>query len=314
MTDNYKRFIESLDSPNTIKVVNSMRVIGDYDYTNCTQESLGKIILSMKPNSPRAITTICYVMGLYARYLNDDHLYQMVLDIDRKTLWSLAKPYASRKYISHSEFKDVHHKIGVFEDLNGFYYQTLLKCVYEGIYNDDLSVIKNLRASDVRGNTVRLTEENGHSYDMEISEELADDLREIGFLNTWERKNRFSVCRIKTEGVYPDSCFKIEIRKDNSPYSYRFGYYKRLRKIAKEYFEFNLLPVQIYVSGLMYRIGLELEKHNISLEEAFALENRNRIVGKIIADELKRCNCHTTTRNFREMVQGHLDVFDTSNE
>ena len=59
----------------------------------------------------------------------------------------------------------------------------------------------------------------------------------------------------------------------------------------------------------MYRIGLQLQKYDISLEEAFAHSNKNRIVNKIIADELERCNCNTEVRNFREIVKGHIDVF-----
>lgn len=309
MSDDFDDFIETLKTPNTIKVVNSLRAIGQYDYTNCSVDYLEKIILSMKPNSMRAITTICYVIGLYAKYLGDDRLYNIVQEIDRNSLWIKAKPDASKKFISHSKFEEVYYDVGIYEDFNSFYYQTLFKCLYEGIYNDDMSVIKNLRASDIKGNIVTLREDSGHSYNMEVSVEFAIDLKELSCIDTWERNNRYGLCKIKTEGLYSDSCFKVENRKGSSEYSYRFSYYRMLRKISKEYLEYNLLPLQLYVSGIMYRIGLKLKEYDISIEDAFANENRNRIVGKVISDELSRCNYDIEVRNFREIVKGHLDVF-----
>ena len=309
MNDNFMNFVNTLESPNTIKVVNSLQAIGQYDYSECTPVDLEQIILSIHPNSPKAIITICYVMGLYAKYLDDDKLYHMIQDIDRNSLWLMAKPNAPKKFISHSSFEEVYHDVGVYEDLNSFYYQTLFRCLYEGIYTDDMSVIKNLRASDVNGNKVTLREDNGHSYDLIVSIELANNLRDLGSIDVWERKNRYGVCQIKTTGLYFDSCFKVENRKDSSEYTYRYSYYRILRKIAKEYLEYNLLPLQIYISGMMYRIGLKLQEHDISLEEAFADQNRDRLVSKIISEELIRCNCDTEIRNFRQAVKGHLDVF-----
>ena len=59
----------------------------------------------------------------------------------------------------------------------------------------------------------------------------------------------------------------------------------------------------------MYRIKLELEKNNISLEEAFADNSRNKTAHMIIEKELIRCNSGIETSNFRELVKGHLDSF-----
>ena len=172
-----------------------------------------------------------------------------------------------------------------------------------------MSVIKNLRGSDIHGNKVTLREDNGCSYDINISFELAEALKELSDTDIWERKNRYGICQIKTSGIYPDSCFKVENRKDDSEYAYRFSYYAKLRRISKEYLEYNLLPLQLYVSGIMYRIRLEFEKNNIDLYDAFSDQNRNRMVSSIISNELARCNYDIEVRNFREMVKGHLDVF-----
>lgn len=314
MSDDFIDFIETLKAQNTIRVVNSLQNVCQYDYSNYTPIELEKIILDMKPNSLKTIITICYVLSLYARYLKNDHLYQMVQSIDKNDLWIKAKPNASKKFISYSNYKDVYHDIGMYEELNSFYIRTLFRCIYEGIYNDDMSVLKNLRESDIHGNCITLREDNGNSYDLEVSTGLIEDLKELSMVNTWERKNRYGVFNIKTIGLHLDSCFKVEIRKDSSEYSYRYSYYRILRKIAKEYLEYNLLPLQLYISGIMYRITLKLKEYNISLEEAFTEQNRNRLVSKIISDELIKCNCNTEVRNFRQIVKGHLDVFSLSEE
>lgn len=311
-----EKFISTIDSVNTIKVVKS--ILNDLKHKEIetyNQEQLEQLILDLKPNSPKAIITICYVLNLYAKWLKennfiqDDNFYQIVQSIDKKALWRKAKPNAPKKFISHFQFEEVIHDVGVYEEFNSLYYQSLFRCLYEGIYNEDMSVIKNLRSSDIHGNKITLREDSGYSYDMEISFELAEALKELSVINNWERKNRYGICEIKVNGIYPDSCFKVESRKDNSEYAYRFSYYAKLRKISKEYLEYNLLPLQLYVSGIMYRIKTEFEKNNIDLYDAFSDQNRNRIVSSIISKELARCNYNIEVRNFREMVKGHLDVF-----
>lgn len=233
----------------------------------------------------------------------------MCHDADRKAIWLMAKPNASKKFISYSRFKEVYRDIDIYEEYNSLYQQTLFRCLYEGIYNDDMSVIKNLRSSNICGDIVKLVEDSGNSYELKISYKLAESLKKLGDIDIWERRNRYGTCKITTTGLYQDSCFKVENRRGSSEYSYRFTYYRILRKISNDYLEYNLLPLQLYVSGLMYRIGLILKDNGFTLEEAFAPKNKNRIISKLISDELKRCNNDTEVRNFREIVSGHIDVF-----
>ena len=110
-------------------------------------------------------------------------------------------------------------------------------------------------------------------------------------------------------GVYKDSVFKIEDRSTASNDSYKFTYYAKLRKIAKEYVEYSLLPLQLYTSGIMHRIKNELDKVGVTLEEAFADNSRNKMAHLIISKELIRCNSSIEVGNFRELVKGHLDSF-----
>jgi hypothetical protein len=301
--------------PNTAKVVRHVLKDTDVNIENYSPMELEQFILYLKPNSPKTIITITYVLGLYAKWLQEegivenDNLYQMIQSIDKKLLWLKAKPFAKKKFLSYEQYQRVIHEIGVYEDFNALYYEALFKSIYEGIYSDDLSVIKNLKRSDIDGNIVTLYSDEGYSYKLKISEKLSSELKKLADIDVWERRNRFGVCQVDMRGAHKDSVFKIEDRKTASKTSFKFSYYARLRKIAKEYLEYGLLPLQLYVSGIMHRIKLELEKNDISLEEAFAENSRNKMAHLIIEKELVRCNSNIEIGNFREMVKGHLDSF-----
>ena len=314
--NNLKRFLESVEVANTAKVVRFVFKNTDVNIENYNQMELEQFILDLKPNSPKSITTICYVLGLYAKWLQEqniiknDNLYQMIQSLDKKLLWKKAKPTAKKKFISYEQYEITIKDIATYEEYNALYYETLFNCIWYGVYNDDLSVLKNLRASDIEDDgMLTLHEDNWHIYKFKVSERLAKDLKQLAAINTWQRPNRFGICNVDMRGVYNDSVFKIENRSTASQDSFRFTFYAKLRKIAKEYLEQPLLPLQLYASGLMYRIKVELEKNDISLEDAFADNSRNRMAHLIIQKELTRCNSNFELGNFRELVKGHLDSF-----
>lgn len=309
MNESMEQYISSIESPNSQKVAKFVFKNIDNDIENCSPIELEQIILNKKPSSQKEIITIIYILSSYAKWLNNDNLYQVLQSMDKKILWKKAKPNAKKKFISHEQFKRVIHDIEMYEEYNPLYYTTLFQAIYEGIYNDDLSVIKNLRKSDIEDNIVTLNEDNGHTYKIKVSERLAKDLRQLADINIWERRNRFSVCKVDMRGVYGDSVFKIENRSTASNESFRFTYYAKLRKIAKEYLEYSLLPLQLYASGVMHRIKDELNKNNVSLEDAFAQNSRNRTAHMIIEKELIRSNSSIEITNFRELVKSHLDSF-----
>ena len=314
--NNVERFIESVEVANTAKVVKFVFKNTDINIENYNQMELEQFILGLPPNSPKSITTICYVLSLYAKWLQEqniiknDNLYQMIQSLDKKLLWKKAKPAAKKKFISYEQYEMVIKDIATYEEYNALYYELLFSCIWSGIYNDDLSVIKNLRVSDIEESGVlTLREDNGHIYKFKVSERLAKDLKQLSSINIWERRNRFGICKVEMRGVNADSVFKIENRSTASQDSFRFTFYAKLRKIAKEYLEQPLLPLQLYASGLMHRIKTELERNNISLIDAFADNSRNRMAHLIIQKELTRCNSNFELGNFRELVKGHLDSF-----
>lgn len=309
MTKDYDAFIATINSPNTAKVASSFKSIGEFSYDYATMIDVENIILNLKPKSPKAITTICYVLSSYAKYIGNNDLLYMAQDIDRKSLWIKAKPFADKKFISYSTFNSICSEIDKYEEYNSLYIKTLFRSVYEGIYNDDMSFIKNLKASDIKGNTVTLRGDCGKVCELNITDSLAKDLVALGDIDIHERRNRYGTCKIKTVGLHKDSCFKVENRNGSSEYQGRFSYYRVLRNISKEYLQYNLLPLQLYISGIMYRIKTRLKGQGIALEDAFADKNKNRNVSRIIAEELKASNYDIEVRNFREIVQGHISVF-----
>lgn len=314
--NNLERFLESVEVANTAKVVRFVFKNTDVNIENYNQMELEQFILDLKPNSPKSITTICYILGLYAKWLQEqniiknDNLYQMIQSLDKKLLWKKAKPTAKKKFISNEQYEMVIKDIATYEEYNALYYELLFSCIWSGVYNDDLSVLKNLRASDIEDDGIlTLHEDNGHIYKFKVSERLAKDLKQLATIDTWQRPNRFGICNVNMRGIHSDSVFKIENRSTASQDSFRFTFYAKLRKIAKEYLEQPLLPLQLYASGLMYRIKAELEKNDISLDEAFADNSRNKMAHLIIQKELTRCNSNFELGNFRELVKGHLDSF-----
>lgn len=314
--NNIEQFIGAIESPNSQKVAKFVLKNVSDNIENYNQMELEHFILDRKPSSPKEIITITYVLSSYAKWLKEnniidnDNFYQIVQSLDKKLLWKKAKPQAKKKFISYEQYQRVIKDIATYEEFNALYYESLFSCIWFGIYSDDLSVIKNLRKSNIGDDgVVLLQEDNGHSYKIKVPERLAKDLKQLADINIWERKNRFGVCKVEMRGAYNDSVFKIENRSTASNDSYRFTFYAKLRKIAKEYLEYTLLPLQLYTSGIMHRIKVELNKNDIPLEEAFAQNSRHKLAHLIIQKELIRCNSGVEVGNFRELVKGHLDSF-----
>lgn len=310
MSENLERFINSIESPNSKKVAKFALKNVEEDIEKYSLIELEQLILNKRPSSQKEIITIIYIFSSYAKWSNNDNLYQTLQSLDKKLLWKKAKPLAKKKFISNEQYQRAIKDIATYEEYNALYYELLFSCIWNGVYCDDLSVIKNLRTSNINDDgIVMLEEDNGHTYKFKIPEKLAYDLKQLASISTWQRPNRYGVCNVDMRGAYPDSVFKIENRSTASNDSYRFTFYAKLRKISKEYLDNSLLPFQLYTSGIMHRIKTELEKNGISLEDAFADNSRNRMAHMIISKELVRCNSSIEIGNFRELVKGHLDIF-----
>lgn len=305
--DKYEEFLDSVESDRSRSVYKSYSSLGEFDYTDCDYDLVEKAILSTNPKNIKAITTACNVLKKYAKYLGNTHLVRVVDTVDRKKLWEDIKPDKIQKYISHSQYKSICHEIEMYEEHNSLYYTTLFMAVYEGIYNADLSVIKNLRIKNIKDDKVLLIPDNGESYWLNVSKELIDNLRELSEESYWEQNARYGYIQNRLIGKHPDTCFKTVLRKGTiyEDYFYR----TRLRKISDEYVEHPLSPFNLFVSGLMYRITEKLKENGITLQEAFSLHNRDKQVAEIVSGELARCRYSNEVKNLRELVVNYIDVF-----
>ena len=307
-----QRFIDSISNANTKKVVKSVLYNAD-DIETLSFDELENFIIQLKPNSPKSITTISYVLDLYGRWLQEQNvcsdLSLLIKNIDKKALWKQIKPTARKRFISYDEYQDIIQDILKYEEYNPLYYSVLFRCIYEGIYSDDMSVLKNLRTHDIMGDELILHEDNKHTYRYKIPMSLSYDLQELSEIDIWQRPNRYGICRVKMRGFYPDSIFKVEDRSTAVDDSYRFCYYAKLRKIANDHIGYTMLPLHIFISGIMYRLKISLLSNGITLEEAFSEKYRIKLAHQIIKDELNRCNYTSDIENFREIVKGNLDSF-----
>lgn len=317
MNDYIQEFIDSTESFNTRKVfMHVFKKIDANNIENCSPIQMEQLIIDSQQSSPKSIITTIYVLSSYAKWLqkqgvvDNDDILQILQSLDKKLLWKKCKKTAKKKFISHQEYERIIKDIATYEEYNALYFELLFACIYSGIYSEDLSVIKNLRRSDIQDNgLVTLREDNSHIYRIKVSERLAKDLIQLSTINEWIRPNRFSLCHVNMQGVYPDSIFKVERRTSNSEDSYKFSYYSKLRKISSEYIGHTISPLCLFTSGIMHRIKIELENNNITLKEAFADNSRNKTAYMIIEKELIRTNSNIETSNFRELVKGHLDSF-----
>lgn len=317
MNDYIQEFIDSTESLNTRKVfMHVFKKIDANNIENCSPIQMEQLIIDSQQSSPKSIITTIYVLSSYLKWMQEqgiidnDNAYQMLQSIDKKLLWKKISPSAKKKFINEKQYQTAVKDIATYEEYNALYYELLFSCVWYGLYNEDLSVIKNLRRNDIQDDgMVILREDNSHVYRIKVPERLAKDLKQLSTIDKWLRPNRFSVCQVDMRGIHPDSIFKIENRSTASDDSFRFTYYAKLRKISREYLEYSVLPLQLYASGIMHRIKVELKKNNITLEEAFADNSRNKTAHMIIEKELIRCNSSFAISNFRELVKGHLDLF-----
>lgn len=288
------------------------------DLLTMDKPQLEDVITKTIPNSKKSITTLCYILGAYNRWLLEHrlvdnlNLYNVSQSIDKDQLWNKVKKYAPKKFISHETYEEVVHGINVYEEHNALYYSTIFQCIYEGIWNDDMSVLRNLCGSDVQGKTVTLRNDAGEVYELEISLELALRIRELSEIHTWSRNARWGVIKIHVEGRQPDSVFKVETRcnSSNKPYAYKDAYYAKIRKVVNEYVEYPVSPYQLFVSGIMYRIKEELKKYDMTLQYAFGQLHKSADTLRIISSELKRCHYTISVENFSQIVAGHTEMFE----
>lgn len=313
----YEEYVRTVVNENTRNLLKtSYKAIGDYDDSSKTLEDVKKIFLITKVDTPQSARNLCSQFRNYARAIEDQNLLHILDQIDFLEISLRVRELGVAKYFSHKKFEAAFHSINNSSVLNPFYVQTLFLCIYEGVYSRDFSVLMNLRASDINGNVVTCRPENCASYDVEISDTLADNLRVLGATHSWMCRNGHREFPRDISGEYFDSCFKVENPRERenrrSPLKdrYKNTYRNRLREIVSIELGYNVFAFEIYVSGIMHRIATQLAGQGYAVCDAFAKNNRDIAIKHIIENELRRCNYKGSVSQFKQLVEGHLELFE----
>lgn len=314
MNENYQKFMDATANECTRK--NSKFYFDALDKHNIdvssdnisSLEQLENIFVQLGFNSFNSIINFRALLKSYSIFINDKPLFNLIRKIDIYRILELTQGNMKHTYLSQSEFQDVYNSIGAYDEdtfyYNSVYYQSLFWAVYAGIFNDGLSVLKNLRASDIDGNIITLRDDDGKEWKLDVPEQLVLDFITLVNYSVWYRKNRSGLCKIHTEGIFYDSIFKVDIRSPNSKYSYSSTYYTMLRKIAVKYLGYTLAPKNLFISGIINRIKEQYGKSDELFVES--IEISDPVLVDIFNKEAKRCHYEVGFWNFRQTVMGRI--------
>lgn len=310
MKKTYDQFLETIESPGLKRSAKSLKMLHEVDFENCTPEMIKALLIDAHPVSEKVVATYLTIMKKYAFYLGRNDIVRMVRMFSYEIFWEEYK-YSTKKYISKEAFDQFCNRINLEEPHNALHKVCLARCIYEGIYNDDLSVLMNLRQCDIHGNIVTLRPDNGSSYDLEISPELAEDLIELSKIFIWKRDNHFgTISETQMEGREYNSCFKTAQKegsgKSKTPH---IRYVNLYRSLTNKYVEYRLTSYDTFLSGLAYRITENLKKEGLNAIEVFERYSGNKKGFEIIQKELDRCHYKTTMMNFISTIRSHIHVF-----
>ena len=316
MNKTYREFILSVNE-HTRPLMEACSWIGDLK-DDISAEELKQIIIDKRPKNKRDITVMLTTIARYARYCNNDYLLNVVEQvraINRSVIWQEAKPNAEQTFFTRKEFNKVMKGLNPNDPDEGFeentlYYRTLFWAVYEGVYSKDMSIIENVRASDIdlENKQITLKDDKGNAYTMnDMPEQLLNDLIMCSKLQYWEQKKRGNgIARYDMVGKYPDACFKALSSKARQ--NLKAGYQAKLKKITTTYFIGKITPIHIYYSGIAHRIADRLKANDISVDEAFRERNNAFLPVSIIRQELQRSHYNNPVHKFKEIIDSHLEI------
>ena len=314
MNENYQKYMDMITNEHTRK--NSKFYFDALDKYNIdvssdnisSLEQLENMFVQLGFNSFNSIISFRTLLKSYSIFINDKPLFNLIRKIDIYRIFELTQGNMKHTYLSQSEFQDVYNAIGAYDEdtfyYNSVYYQSLFWAVYAGIFNDGLSVLKNLRASDIDGNTITLRDDNDEEWKLDIPKQLVLDFITLVNDSVWRRRNRNGLCEIHTEGLFYDSIFKVDIRSPNSKYSYSSTYYTMLRRIAVEYLGYTLAPKNLFISGIINRIKEQYGKSDELFVEG--IKTSDPVLVDIFNQEAKRCHYNIAFWNFRQTIMGRI--------
>lgn len=314
----YQDYIDSIQNDGSAMAARSFATLEGYDFSlKTTVDELHKIIVSFNSVSLKHISVVKYNIRKWVSFKYSEDVYNYIDgllnsdELENIKIWNTMSAIQDIRFLSYKRYQQLLRDIDRFEECNPDYYKTLVMAIWEGVYSNDKSVLWNLRGSDIDINTnsVTMRYSDGKTQTIQVSDELINGLIDLSENDMWNRKFVNGYFDIKISGLYPDSVFKLERRSINSTVNFKDAYNSRIRMLTKKYIGNYVRMRNLYISGMVYRMGLQFKEKGIPFNEVFQLNNRIAAANQIIINEFERINADVVMRNFKPMVLSYMDIF-----
>lgn len=308
--ENFVKYLEDY-SPTNIAFYNTCSDFFEKYGDNISEESICEYIAKKKYTTFKGVRRLLTLISAYGKSAGSKETVALAKNLDAKKLWSQTTA-PSNRFVSYAQFQDIYNSLDSDYAINGLYCRTLFLAVYEGVYSGTFDVLANLRASDIHGNVLTLRTDNGHVYDFEVSQMLADNLRELSRVKEWAIQKGDVWCYLDMTSAYDDSCFKVCV-KETLDKDISVSVRRKLRSLfGKTIIDFvhdkTCHPYQFYVSGLLHRITPTLKAEGLTISDALKAPY-SQVAVKILRDEMTRCNDLSDVATLRTSMSGYLDMF-----
>lgn len=280
-----------------------------------SEEKIHNTLLSLNAKSMAVFSTMYSNMTSFLKWCAKEDIikqeeYEHFQSVNKRELFN-SNNGKHVSFISNMEYEAILSEMEKY-DLNPLYLTTLYMCLYEGVYSSELYELIHLRRQDINqyDNTLKLSHKDGSNTILRVSHKLIKQLIELSKMDGWYRRNKSGEYSIKTTGMYEDSVFKIEVRGEVTAESFKHCLYRRIRNINKEYIDKKILPQDVYISGIIHRleVDLDLEYEGIELKNYFTDSKIKKITKQILGEELKRINYNITPLNFMIKVKEIIET------
>lgn len=286
-----------------------------YDYNN---DKIEEIMLKLKPKNTKVLATYYTLLSRFLEWCIENNClsennYKDFSNIDKRKSYNKIKN-KNIPMISYREYKQVIDDIERVDN-NATYLSALYMCLYEGIYTKRLYSLEHLRLKDIdkANDLVKFKYNNGKENSIKVSKELISKLIELGNNNKWYRRNRFNSFEVIISGLYEDSIFKTEERKnknkDSKSNAFESAYNVKLKYINENYLGRKISAYDIFKSGITYRISVIAKREGVDIKNYYSDKYDKSIINNILETELKRVNLDMIPKDYMNLIRDYLDMF-----
>lgn len=308
ISETYQEYLDQIPNPSTATIMKTYAPYGDYDYSDITKDEMVEILLKTNPSTYRGAKSAVQALKKYLMYINATHALDVLSQIGASEFAKYVVSVSPNPYLTQEDLQDVLDFIDMSDSPNTLYIRSFVRACFEGIYSEDLSALINLKARDIKGNTVTLIDSNGSPYEFEISHDLAFDLIELAKEDKWYRKNRLGTfSAIKMSGYAPDTCFKSKSYTDlDNIQKMKLSYWRITRNLGNEYGR-KFSPKTLFISGMICRIEQQVADFGLTMMDVLSDWNTDSIGFELIRQEFDRCHYYVDPLSFKETVRYALD-------